>query len=95
AFAKLPLELPHAENHVYARYAVGLDQRDELQQHLSRFKIEAKRPVYRPLHHYHLDPHAECPNAERAHRRLLSLPIYPSLKDEEVEQIIQAVRSFF
>ena len=95
AFAELPLELPQAENHVYARYVVGIDRRDELQHHLSRFQIEAKRPVYRPLHHYPLDPHADCPNAERAHHRLLSLPIYPSLKDEEVEQVIEAVRSFF
>lgn len=95
AFAELPLELPRAENHVYARYVVGLDRRDELQDHLNRFQIEAKRPVYRPLHHYPLDPNADCPNAERAHHRLLSIPIYPSLTDQDVQHIIQAVRGFF
>jgi perosamine synthetase len=34
-----------------------------------------------------------CPRAEQAYERLLSLPMYPAMRDAEVEQVIAALRS--
>jgi len=33
-----------------------------------------------------------CPNAEKVYRRLLSLPIYPSMTDDEVQYVINVVK---
>jgi perosamine synthetase len=35
-----------------------------------------------------------CPRAEQAYARLLSLPLFPRMRDEEVEAVIEAVRSY-
>jgi len=46
--------------------------------------------VYRPLHHY-LDLDT-FPQTDKVWDTALSVPIYPSLKKEEVERIIETVR---
>ena len=98
AFQELPMRLPGGEGHVYFRYVVALEQRDALAQWLSRRGIEAKRPVYRPAHHYEAEgvcsgePLAE---SDKAHRQALSLPLYPALDDAQVDYVIESVCSFF
>jgi len=88
----LPLVLPDAGGHVFFRYVVATDRRKELEGHLRRRGVEAKRPVHCPAHHY---LGGEFPGAERAHLTCLSLPIYPSLVDADVARVIESVRSFF
>ncbi len=92
AFEGLPFELPNQDDHVFFRYVVALDRRDALETHLQRSGVDAKRPVYRPAHHY---IGGECPQADRAHRRNVSLPIYPALGNSEIECVIEAVHRFF
>lgn len=64
--------------------------------HLKKVHIEAEEAVRAPLHRLlKLDP-AVFPNAERAWYTSLSLPIYPTLKKNEIErvahEVIRAVR---
>jgi perosamine synthetase len=92
AFHDLPIDLPRDTGHVFFRYVIGVDRRDAFADHLARNRIDAKRPVYRPAHHY---LGGEFPNAERAHRRAVSLPIYPALSGADVEKVIDAVRGYF
>lgn len=92
AFDQLPLDLPRRNDHVFFRYVVALDQRDALETRLQRLGIDAKRPVYRPAHRY---LGGECPGADRAHRRCISLPIYPALGTSDVNRVIDAVVRFF
>jgi len=40
-------------------------------------------------------PRGLCPNAERFYAEELSLPMFPDLRDEDVDRVIDAVRSFF
>ncbi len=94
AFRSLPMMLPKGDYHVYSRYVVALENRDALAIHLKRSGIEAKKPVYKPLHHLGFTP-SNCPNADQADRQCLSLPIYPSLSDSDVDRIIRAVLAFF
>ena len=49
-----------------------------------------KQPLYRQQGY---DSYS-CPGAEVASAQVLSLPVHPSLKDSELEQIVAAVRSF-
>ena len=92
ALADLPLRLPNPEGHVFFRYVMATEQRDALAAHLLERGVEAKRPVYRPAHHY---LGGQFPGAERAHQQCLSIPIYPSLVEADVERVIESVRSFF
>jgi len=90
-FRPTPLRLPAAPGHVFFRYVVETDRRDELQRHLAAAGIEAKRPVHRPAHHF-LGGH--FPRSQYAHDHCLSLPIYPTLIDDDVRRVIESVRRF-
>lgn len=45
-------------------------------------------PVYKRLGH----EVGECPNAERIYRNCMSIPLYPAMTDEDVEDVIKAVQ---
>lgn len=92
AFAGLPVRRPRAVGHVFFRYVMETDQRDALQRHLRDGGVEAKPPVYRPAHRY---LGGAFPRSEAAHRHCLSLPIYPSLVDDQVAHVIESVLRFF
>ncbi len=50
-------------------------------------------PVYRLPYYQHLGyPEGLCPKAEQLYERILSIPLYYTLADEQVEQVIFAVR---
>ena len=93
-FADLPLGLPRARGHQFYRYVVRAPgTADRLMKHLCRHGVEAKRPVFRPLHLY-LGLRG-FPTTERLWRESVSLPIYPSLSGAERARVVGAVRSFF
>jgi len=88
AFRGLPLTLPEGADHIYFRYVVRTPARDTLELRLRAHGIEAKRPVYKPAHHYLA---ADCPESERAHHEALSIPIHPALTDEDVNHVIESM----
>ncbi len=92
AFSDLPVRLPAGAGHVFFRYVIGTDRREDLKKHLQGSGIEAKRPVYKPAHHY---LGGTFPNSELAHNECLSLPIYPKLVDEDVGHVIESVLRFW
>ena len=75
-------------------------RRDELQAHLKTKGIGSS--VYYPLP-LHLQPcfaylgyrEGQCPEAERASKEVISLPIYPELSKSQLDEVAGAVRSFF
>ncbi|HOZ48464.1 MAG TPA: DegT/DnrJ/EryC1/StrS family aminotransferase [Candidatus Hydrogenedentes bacterium] len=92
AFRGLPVRLPESAGHVFYRYVVATSQRDAIEAHLAEAGIEAKRPVFRPAHHY---LGGDFPRSETAHREALSLPIYPSLLERDVGRVIESFVRFF
>lgn len=95
ALTECPVQLPASPGHVYFRYVLATDQRDALETHLQQQGIEAKRPVYCPAHQtLGLDPDL-FPHAERAHNQCLSLPIYPTMVDDQVTHVIESIRHYF
>lgn len=88
----LPLELPRLEDNVHFRYVIATPERDALETWLSGQRIGVCRPVYRPAHH---TLGGEFPRSERAHRKNLSLPIYPSLTTAEALFVIKSIRAFY
>jgi len=82
----------------YHLFVVTTPQRDALRRFLAEREIPTivhyPIPLPRQKAFEEFAP-AECPNADRLCARVLSLPMHPSLKDFEVEAVIEGVRGFF
>ncbi|MCL4460021.1 MAG: DegT/DnrJ/EryC1/StrS family aminotransferase [Chloroflexi bacterium] len=93
-----PSEMPYTR-HVYHLYVIRSPARDYLQKHLLQCGIGTA--IHYPLP-VHLQPaYADLglglksfPIAEQYATQILSLPMYPELKEEEVAQVAQAIGSF-
>jgi dTDP-4-amino-4,6-dideoxygalactose transaminase len=85
---------------IFNQYTLRAERRDELQKHLTSRKIG--NYVYYPLP-LHLQPcfsylgykPGSCPEAERASREVISIPIYPELTRSQQDEVIDAVRGFY
>lgn len=95
-FAGLNVTRPcadRARDHVYFRYvlAVRPDAGGFLRK-LRRAGIDAKRPVFKPLHRYLGLPDGDFLVTARAMREVCSVPIYPAMNEKECGRVIRAVR---
>ena len=100
------IELPHAPEgffHVYQMYTIrvkqGQEKRDALLAHLGKRGIMAK-VYFSPVHLTHfyrnsLGYACELPVTEKLSRQVLTLPMYPSLTDEEMDYMASGVIDFF
>ncbi|MCF0197663.1 MAG: DegT/DnrJ/EryC1/StrS family aminotransferase, partial [Bacteroidaceae bacterium] len=93
----LPLSPKYPEEHVYHIYPIRCGYREELQKYLLRNNIHT-------MVHYPIPPHKQqaykewntrsYPITERIHAQILSLPISPVMKDEEVRRLIKVINQF-
>ena len=88
--------VPPGRTHGYYRFAIRLphllSEPEGLSGLISRLEqqgIHCRKPVFRPLHRY-LDQ-SGFPNSNEANRTVLSIPLYPGLTDDEVQQIHQSL----
>lgn len=93
----LPEEMPYAR-HVYHRYVVRVPDRDRVRRALSEQGIETAAPYSVPLHlqpaYRHLGYRAgDFPVAEACARTVLSLPLYPELREKDIRRIARALRA--
>jgi dTDP-4-amino-4,6-dideoxygalactose transaminase len=91
AFQSLGLSLPADDPaHIYYRFVIGVET--DSQAVVSKFGqsgIGCARPVYKPLHHYL--KLTGYPLTDNAWQTSLSIPIYPSLLDEEINRVIEVI----
>jgi len=86
--------------HVYHQYVIRTKHRDELQEYLSNKGIGTA--IYYPLP-LHLQEcykdlgyrEGDLPEAEKASKEVLALPMWPELTNEEVNYIVESIREFF
>lgn len=84
---------PRGAGHTFYRYALRLGRpARSASRALARKGIEAKAPVYRPIHRYLGLPPRSFPGAEGFADRLLSIPIYPGLSLADARGVAAAVR---
>ncbi|MES1256199.1 MAG: DegT/DnrJ/EryC1/StrS family aminotransferase, partial [Acidobacteriota bacterium] len=86
-------------SHVYHLFVVRSPNRDALQAHLASLGIETAVHYPVPVHlmgaYRHLGYRAGAfPEAERASREVLSLPMYPELADAQIDRVADAVHRF-
>jgi dTDP-4-amino-4,6-dideoxygalactose transaminase len=93
----LPVEAHYAK-HAYHLYTILSDHRDELKAHLAAQGVETSVNYPIPIHRqtaYSEDyKTTSCPVAEKLAGEILSLPMYPGLKDEEIDFVCDAIRRF-
>lgn len=93
---QVPVERPWA-HHVYHLYAIQTDRRDELQRALASAGVDTIVHYPIPAHlqeaYLHLGiPRGALPHSERIAARVLSLPLYPEMADEDVDYVCAVVR---
>ncbi len=89
-----------ANEHIYHQYTIRADRRDALKAHLAERGVGSA--VYYPQC-LHLQPcfaslgyrEGALPEAERASREVLSLPVYPELTEGQQQFVIDRVREYF
>ncbi|MHB8840621.1 MAG: DegT/DnrJ/EryC1/StrS family aminotransferase [Candidatus Aquicultor sp.] len=95
-----PAHTPHpAGDHVYHLYVVRVDGRDDLREHLAGRGIETGIHYPVPLH---LQPSlkeygykkGDFPVTERVVEEIVSLPMFPELKESDIERVATEVISF-
>jgi len=98
AFANSRVEPPHEgpkRRHVYHLYVVRVDDRNAFRDRLSSrgvgSAVHYPTPIHRQPAYRDLDGSAGFPVAETASERIVSLPLYPEISDEEVAQVIDVV----
>jgi len=90
-------DIPEGDGHALYVFAVEADDRDGLREHLSKRGIGSLIHYPSPLHHQQaLDDYRDVrlPHTERLFGRVLSLPLFPELTDDEAERVIRAVNDF-
>ena len=95
----MPVEAEFAES-VYHLFVVLSDDRDGLQKFLSEKNIATGLHYPLPLHlqiaYTHLGhKKGAFPVAESAAERLLSLPMYPELTEEQIDYVCSSIKEFF
>jgi dTDP-4-amino-4,6-dideoxygalactose transaminase len=95
----MPPKTPEGFEHVFHQYTIRVEKRDALQKFLAERKIGSA--VYYP-HPLHLQPlyaslghkAGDFPHAERAAQEVLSLPMYPELRHEQISRVVDCIQEF-
>lgn len=77
-------------DHIYYRYVLLLDHSSGFIENMLKMGIECRRPVFKPLHEYL--GLSGYPVAQEVMNRAVSIPLYPSLKDEETRKIAAGIK---
>ena len=103
-YVQLPAEPWKADavenHHIYHQYVIRADRRDDLLRHLAAAEIGHAVYYPVPLHlqecfAYLGHQTGDFPEAERAAKETLALPIYPELKEDEAAAVTAAIKAFY
>jgi dTDP-4-amino-4,6-dideoxygalactose transaminase len=95
----MPPHAPEGYEHVYHQYTIRIEQRDALQKFLSERRIGSTiyypyplhlQPLYASLGH----KLGDFPHSERAAQEVLSLPMYPELRNEQIARVVETIAEF-
>ena len=95
----IPIEIPKV-HHVYHLYVIRTPQRNELAAYLRERGIATgihyPLPVHRqPALHKLGYSDVELPNTDRAAEEVISLPMFPELKREQMNYVVDQMREYF
>lgn len=99
----VPIELPkEAEwaSHVYYLYTIRTTERDALAEYLLRYGVETQKIYHTPVPlqpcYQYLNVHPEdIPIASNYAGKLLNLPLFPEMTEEEITIVAKLIHDFF
>jgi dTDP-4-amino-4,6-dideoxygalactose transaminase len=99
AAVKAPADAPH-ERAVYHTFVIQAERRDQLKQYLADHGIGTAVHYAIPIHLQETARElgyrpGDFPVAERQAGRILSLPVYPELSEQDLHQVVQTISSFY
>jgi dTDP-4-amino-4,6-dideoxygalactose transaminase len=86
--------------HIYHLFIIETDRRNEMQKHLSAAGIHTNihypipihlQKAYKDLGH----KEGDFPHAERAAKRMLSLPMFSELTNAQINRVADSIKEFF
>jgi dTDP-4-amino-4,6-dideoxygalactose transaminase len=104
AAQNVPVIVPHPARyqtrHIYNQFVICGERRDQLRKHLEQHGIGTE--VYYPLP-LHLQPcfahlgyrEGDLPVSEQLAKESLALPIYPELKSDDIEYVVDRIGEFY
>ena len=103
AFKDLALVTPtelDGHYHIYNQYTIATERRNELFEHLQKKQIGCAIYYPVPLHAQKCYEYLDCkaadfPVAHKAADQVLSIPIFPELRDDEKDYIVETISKFF
>ena len=86
--------------HVFHLYVIRTSKRDELKKYLREYEIETgihypKALPNLPAYSYLNNKASDFPVASKYQNEILSLPIYPELRDEQIVFLTGKIKDYF
>lgn len=94
-----PLKMQYS-THIFHLYVIRAKNRDALQEYLSKNEIQTGIHYPIPIHLTNAYKTLHCPAGsfpvtERYSKEILSLPMFPELKKEQIQFIAQKIKEFY
>ncbi len=94
--------IPYSEpynKHIYHQYTIRMKRRDELAKFLKEKGIQTAVHYPIPLHlqkvfSYLGYKQGDLPISEQCSREVLSLPMFPELRDDEIDYVVKSIKEF-
>jgi dTDP-4-amino-4,6-dideoxygalactose transaminase len=95
-FSRIDVSLPCIASYkdsVFYRYVVKVNRLAHGQRVMKKKGVMCERPIWQPLHKSLCG--IKCPSSDYLYHHSLSIPLYPSLSEEEVDRVARTVESAF
>jgi perosamine synthetase len=89
---QIPREHPHKKS-VFFRYVAMVNNACEIEKRAEASGVMCEKPVWKPIHQD--SNRGKCPNTDYVHEHSLSIPLYPSLSEEEIEYVTKTLEIIF
>ncbi len=93
-----PVVLP-GHRHIYNQYVIRVPERDRLRAYLTECGVGTEVYYPLPLHMQECFAYLgyqpqDCPESARAARETLALPIFPELREEQLQHVVGSIAAF-
>lgn len=78
---------------IFFRYILEVNNVDNFIREMSKKGIGCAKPIYKPLHYYFNLDKKYLQNTEKSFKGCVSIPIYPLLKESEINCIIKTIKN--
>jgi dTDP-4-amino-4,6-dideoxygalactose transaminase len=79
------------KGHIYYRYVIPVDDSIRFIEEMRKKGIECRKPVFKPLHRYL--KLSGYPMTDYVWEKAVSIPMYPSLQEDEAHEIVDAIKT--